>query len=736
MIKKEWKELWKSTWFKVVLCAIIVIPTIYSCVFLGSMWDPYGNAKKIPVAVVNKDEEVSYNGTTLNVGKELVNNLQENKSMDFHFVDEKNADTGLESGEYYMKITIPADFSNNATTLLEESPKKMILEYTTNPGTNYIASKMDDSAIAKIKESVSASVTKTYASTIFDQIGTLSTGLQEASDGTGTLNQGFDDLVNGNGTITTNLNTLASSSLVFKDGANTLSVGLQNYTDAVSKIYQGSQDLVANNERLKQGVNSLDTGLTTMQQGATAIQEKLQVASKSIGEGLESSAQDLQTLQAGNTAVNQGATKLYQSLSSKEANQALTVASDDATIIAIQNASNLSDVQKASIIATIKGSQQTNAALLGSQENPGLLPSTIALSSKNKEAIDMLTTNLQTIKEGLDGTNSQMGAITGLQTLNQGISQAKQSVSQQLVPSIEQYTGGVATLNAGLSTLSSNNETLLNGSAQLASGSMQIQDGASVLAQGSNTLGQGLLTAKEGTNVLNTKLQEGANQSKLATTKNTVEMMATPVEVNHQEISTVDNNGHAMAPYMMSVALYVACMAFTLMYPLLKDIQQAESGFKYWLSKASVMYTVSTIQALVMIGALMLVNGLEPQQVLTTFIFAIVVSAAFMTMIVFFNITLGKVGSFLVLVFMVLQLGGAAGTYPLETSSVFYKILHPFMPFSYSVEGFRHALSMSNFLTIDMLVFIGIIVVFAILSILFYKYRKAHPHTKLEKAFD
>ncbi len=35
---------------------------------------------------------------------------------------------------------------------------------------------MDDSAIAKIKAEVSASVTKTYAETIFTSIGTMSDG--------------------------------------------------------------------------------------------------------------------------------------------------------------------------------------------------------------------------------------------------------------------------------------------------------------------------------------------------------------------------------------------------------------------------------------------------------------------------------------------------------------------------------------------------------------------------------
>ena len=46
-------------------------------------------------------------------------------------------------------------------------------------------------------------------------------------------------------------------------------------------------------------------------------------------------------------------------------------------------------------------------------------------------------------------------------------------------------------------------------------------------------------------------------------------MFAAPVKAKNVEYSHVDNNGHAMAPYMMSVGLFVACMAFTLMYPLM-----------------------------------------------------------------------------------------------------------------------------------------------------------------------
>lgn len=77
MIKKEWKELLHSKWLKIVMIAILIIPCAYVCIFLGSMWDPYGNTKDIPVAVVNHDQKVFYENEMLDVGNDLVKNLED-----------------------------------------------------------------------------------------------------------------------------------------------------------------------------------------------------------------------------------------------------------------------------------------------------------------------------------------------------------------------------------------------------------------------------------------------------------------------------------------------------------------------------------------------------------------------------------------------------------------------------------------------------------------------------------
>ena len=77
MLKNEWKSLLKNKILLIVIAAVILIPVIYAGLFLKSMWDPYGNLDKLPVAVVNLDKKADYEGTPLDIGREMTEALKE-----------------------------------------------------------------------------------------------------------------------------------------------------------------------------------------------------------------------------------------------------------------------------------------------------------------------------------------------------------------------------------------------------------------------------------------------------------------------------------------------------------------------------------------------------------------------------------------------------------------------------------------------------------------------------------
>ena len=236
MLVQEWKSLLKNRMLLIVLAGIIAIPAIYTTLFLGSMWDPYGNLSKLPVAVVNLDQSVEYEGATLRVGEELEDKLRENEELDFQFVKSEDAEKGLENGDYYMVITIPKDFSKASSTVMDEEPQKMQLEYSTNPAKNYIASKLSESAFARIKNEVANEVTKTYTETIMDQFVTIADGMQDGADGAEKIGKGTEKVKTGNQKIKANLEVLEDGCLSFVDGSEELTVGLKEYTQGVTKV--------------------------------------------------------------------------------------------------------------------------------------------------------------------------------------------------------------------------------------------------------------------------------------------------------------------------------------------------------------------------------------------------------------------------------------------------------------------------------------------------------------------
>lgn len=75
------------------------------------------------------------------------------------------------------------------------------------------------------------------------------------------------------------------------------------------------------------------------------------------------------------------------------------------------------------------------------------------------------------------------------------------------------------------------------------------------------------------------------------------------------------------------------------------------------------------------------------------------------------------------LIFMVVQLAGSAGTYPVEISGNLVASLHKYVPFTYAVNAFRSAISGGESIAKDLEVLISIFVVFSILTMLVFGIR-------------
>lgn len=716
MIKKEWKNLLSSKFLTIALIAILAIPTLYSTLFLSSMWDPYGKVNELPVAVVNNDVPVDYNEKELNIGKNLVDNLKENDSLSFNFVDADTAATGLENGDYYMVITIPKNFSKNATTLLNDKPKKMVLKYATNPGKNYIASKMSETALSKIKESIEAEVTETYADTVFEQLATLGEGFESASNGATDLSDGLLQLQDGGVQISDGLSNLSKSMLTFTDGTTSLSNGIDTYLNGVESLNSGAKDLADGASQLSDGASALNSAVS-----------QITIPNISLTDEQKSTIKN-----TASSSVSEYANSLSSGIGAAVSNNINNTLNSKDTVSKISGAV-LSDSNIVQMVSALQASGYTKEQ--AESLVVGIISSTLSGVSSNitSESIaNSVSPSVSSVMSSVASGAAESGAQAVVDEVNVQLSSYNElfdtlkSSTKSLAQGASSLSDGSSKLYDGSSTLVSNNSTLKNGISSISDGSNKISSGVNSLYNGSLSLTDGLKTANDGTSTLQSGLSDAAktvNSTVSNIDDNTLDMFAAPVTSKETQITTVKDNGHAMAAYMMVVALWVGSMAFCTVYPLTEARGKVKSGFKLWLSKASVMYPTAIAFSLIMVTALHFINGFDPVDMGKTIFVACVAAVAFISIIYFFNAAFGLVGTFIALVLMIIQLSGSTGTYPAEISGAFVEKISKYLPFTHAVTAFRSTISGGTSIKGDMIFLFGVIIVMVILAIVFFEFK-------------
>jgi len=869
MIRSEWKKIFGNKMILVILCGIMTIPTLYGLIFLASLWDSYGKMNDLPVAVVNHDTKVSYMGSNLAIGDEMVKNMKKTKSLDFHFVSESEAEKGLANGDYYMILTIPRNFSDHATTLLDKTPKKMQINYKTNAGNNFIGSKFSESAVVRLKDKVSAEVAETYARTVFKELTEAGKGMNNAAKGNKKLVSGTHQATDANKKLTNGLERLTNSSLTFSNGVQTMNKGISKYVAGINQVDQGAaklntgiQSLAGSVGQLSQGVNKLGSGSSQLSSGiGTYVQGVGQVnnGTTQLNSGLNTLAANVAPLQTGVSKLSNGSNQLTTGLStytngvtqlkdgtaalsggmqqlnsqvpgivtnsqklgdglqqlsdgSSKLNTGLTTLNDQ--VNSSDNNKKMEELQNtmntlAGTIATVQD-QNTKAALqktvaslakqlddlktqnqqmgtaisqlqTGAQNlNIGLQQANTQVQAANKQlpafqtGVSKLTESSSTLASGaskLADSNSQLNqgagalatglnqmnsqlpslssGVTQLQTGSQKVSEGTQALADkgtdlqtgasqlnsgiqtlngklpQLSSGVQQLATGSSKLTSGTHQLASNGSALTSGVQKLSSGADQIHQGAGQLADGSGQIGSGLTKLANGNQTLADKLGKGGKKiTSVSPDTKTYQMMAAPVANKHIEAANVPNNGTGMAPYMMSIGLFIGAVVLNLLYDQYKPSKYPKNSISWWASKMSVLGAIGILQAVLMYVLLVITVGLNPIDSFQTLGVLILTALAFMAIINLFNLLLDRIGAFLMLILLVLQLGGSGGTYPIQLTNGFFEAIHPYLPMTYTVHALRQTISIGGSIATDIAVLVGLIVVFNALIIGFFEIKR------------
>ena len=138
-----------TNFFPLLICgALVIIASCYAVFNIFSNWDPYGNTDNLTILVYNNDKGyTAEDGTEYNQGDSIIENLKENKSIDWKVADTKNAlIEAVTNGDVYAGIVIDEDFSKDMLDFLSADSgfQKPEITYYDNGKKNAVAVKVTD----------------------------------------------------------------------------------------------------------------------------------------------------------------------------------------------------------------------------------------------------------------------------------------------------------------------------------------------------------------------------------------------------------------------------------------------------------------------------------------------------------------------------------------------------------------------------------------------------------------
>ena len=550
LLKSEFRKLAENKALLLAVIGVLLIPIIYVAILLSAKWGPYDNMDNLPVAVVNNDAGATSDGKPINVGSDLVATLEASKTLGWKFITTEEAEKGLKNNDYYMVITIPEDFSQKVTTVLDDNPQVPEIIYTKNEGMNFMAAQVTNSAVERVREQLGDKITATFATTVFNRFPDIAEGFTAGADGSQQIFDGTVKLQDGTQQIISNMEVkkpdiarlaagaqeadqgvstllssvvggtpdiqrlnngagqLAAGSVQIENGAGALAAGANNLADGTGKLSAGSKSLVDGTKQLAAGTNELSTGASSLAAGASQVNK-----------GASDLAAGTTTLQNGAATLSGGANEVLTGLKSADTGAK--------TVLSGLNQAQAGSQQLATLLPQVKnGANQIETGLTTINAQAGALiaqigPVLAEASPESAAKLNELINGLKSLEAGAKEVNMYLGLAapgsetlnTGLKTLAAGQTQLSEGLTklvdgQTLVAAgADSLSAGAKQVNAGASALATGTSQLNTGAGSLAAGAKKVNTGVGDLSNGANALAAGISQVDAGAG----KLADGAN---------------------------------------------------------------------------------------------------------------------------------------------------------------------------------------------------------------------------------
>ncbi len=633
---------------RLALIFVVLVPLLYGAIYLTASWDPYGNLDKLQVAVVNEDEPASFEGERIAAGEDLVENLDRNRTFDWQFVDAETADRGLRTGQYYMILTIGPDFSTNLVSGAGDDPQRAVVSLRRDDANGFVIGSITGKAEDTIVRQIDESAQEAYFRAVLGNLAVIRDSLVEARDGAGQLSDGLDTAEKGS-------SDLADGAKSADQGAQELADGAKQARDASRQLNSGLGELESGAGDLADGAQQVADGTSKLTQGVLPVLDELQ--------------KHLPQLESDAKKVSAEAARI-------------------ADLIAGRTDSLSSDVSALQDLVTSL-----------EKDNPDLAddPNWAALKKRLDQASDRtgeVADRAKQISERIDALDARIQQTQGLA---EKVTQAKSDLNQ-LNDGAHQVADGAKQLHTGLTSAHQGANQLSTGLDTLSSGADELSDGIGELSDGASSLHTGLAQLREGATTLRDGLADGVDRIPVFSASDedrAVQVLSSPADVDATVDNPADYYGRGLAPMFFAIALWVfGISVFLVVRPitgrtLAGRTSPLRMAFTAWLPIAG----LAVLGGLIMVGTVWLTLGLDPVHAPAFLGVTVLGALCFSAIAHFLRTALGTPGSSLLLVWLILQLASAGGTYPGPVLPQFFAAIGPFMPMTYLIDAFRVTIS-------------------------------------------
>lgn len=647
----------------VIVLALCIMPSLYAWVNIKACWDPYENTGTIPVAIVNNDSTTTIKDKEINIGNGVIEQLKTNKKLGWKFVSEKQAYMGVVDGTYYAVIIIPHDFSSKFTSILTSDFQKPKITYMSYSKTNPVAGKITETAKNTLVEQIKSSFIASVNETVFASLNKVGIDAQQNKKDIIKLK---DNIIK----IDDNMDLILNSLEGINQRSSNLSTFLSDIKATLPSIGNGLDIISQNNQS---DIDSLKTTQDTMNKSIDNINTNLDSMQASVYR-IQSLEQNLNASASNSNAAFINSTFGMLSLEIEYLNSQIT-----ALINYLQSINNTTpDTNLVSMITSLKNIQTALSDEKTRFDN--LQKMYISANSINKDLLDNINNSTANI-------NNQL--IDATRTYNQKAKVSLNNISNNLINASNDATALIDSAK-GLNNEISNLMTTAI-------------DGSNLANKTSGDLINRLTEFKTVISQLSEKLQQVNNNDLpqiLAILQSNPKFMgsfiSSPFDLKQEPIYEIPNYGSAMAPVYTVLSLWVGCLLLTSLLSTASASFEGSDKIRIrdkHFGKLLVFLTIAIVQGLVVsIGDKILLGVYVVNTPLM-----IAVSAASSICFCIINFTLVSVldnfGKALAIVFMILQLAGSGGTYPIQVDPLIFRILQPIFPFTYSISGFREAIA-------------------------------------------